>query len=193
MSDYGIEGYSGRCMVTPSERECVLHHLPPDGRVLETGTCDGQTARFLAERGASFVQSVDPFKQGPDIRGINQCAGKADMWLENAEANEKGNQALFTGVIQDFAAEYRGEHFDLMFIDGDHSYAGCMIDLMYGLTVLKAGAVICVHDYGRVNKETLFPNPAGEGVLRAVHDFCIYGPWEIVERCDSVAVLKRRY
>jgi len=193
VSDYGIEGYHGRCMVKPAERECIRRHMVDGARVLETGTCDGQTARFLAENGAGFVQSVDPFVAGPRIEGVNQCAGKADMWNMNAADNAKGNQSLFVGVIQEYAQQYRGELYDLFFIDGDHSYAGCMTDLLWGMLLMKPAGVICVHDYGRIDTRTYVPNPGGGGVFRAVHDFADYGPFEVAEKCDAVAVLKRRY
>lgn len=53
---------------------------------------------------------------------------------------------------------------DFVFIDADHSYAGCSADLVAWLPKVKPGGLICGHDYQ--NDE--FP---GFGVTRAVDEF----------------------
>lgn len=37
---------------------------------------------------------------------------------------------------------------DLIFIDGDHSYAGVMFDTQLARQVIRKGGIICWHDYG---------------------------------------------
>lgn len=36
---------------------------------------------------------------------------------------------------------------DMVFIDGDHSYDGCMADILAWIPNLKAGGILAVHDY----------------------------------------------
>lgn len=53
---------------------------------------------------------------------------------------------------------------DFVFIDADHSYQGCKADIAAWLPKLKAGGLLCGHDYGN----TAFP---GFGVDQAVNEF----------------------
>jgi predicted O-methyltransferase YrrM len=57
-------------------------------------------------------------------------------------------------------------YFDLLFIDGDHSYQGCRLDWLSYKNFLKPGSIIAFHDYGwaegvkRVIQEDVLPNIA---------------------------------
>jgi predicted O-methyltransferase YrrM len=45
------------------------------------------------------------------------------------------------------ARKYQDESIDLVFIDGDHSYDGCLRDIKAWLPKVKKGGWICGHDY----------------------------------------------
>lgn len=47
----------------------------------------------------------------------------------------------------DCAAEFEDEQFDLVFIDGDHSYSGCKTDIDAWWPLVKRGGWLSGHDY----------------------------------------------
>jgi hypothetical protein len=70
---------------------------------------------------------------------------------------------LHKGRSSDILSSFEDEHFDLIYIDGDHSYRGVKIDLEVGFTKTKLNGLICGHDY----TTSMFPD-----VVRAVDEFC---------------------
>lgn len=66
------------------------------------------------------------------------------------------------------AAEYFatiGKQFDLIYIDADHTYDGCMKDLIAYYPLVKDGGVFCGHDYSYAYKDKRYK------VAEAVDDF----------------------
>lgn len=57
-----------------------------------------------------------------------------------------------------FAELLAGKGFDLIFIDGAHDYTSVRNDIKIAFSALKAGGIICGHDY----------HSDGQGVVRAV-------------------------
>jgi hypothetical protein len=60
-------------------------------------------------------------------------------------------------------------YFDIIYIDGDHSYNGVQSDLSISIEKIKPNGTICGHDY-----TTTFP-----GVIQAVNEFCTKFDFEI--------------
>lgn len=72
----------------------------------------------------------------------------------------------------------RGQIIDLLFIDGDHSYAGCKGDQDAWLPWLKPGGIAVWHDYDN--------EPWGD-VVKAVDEL----PWPVVLQIDTM-ISKRK-
>lgn len=78
--------------------------------------------------------------------------------------------------------------FDLVFVDGDHSYAGCVADITGWMPWIYHNGIIAVHDY---NKQMLTPDPNGPhpkewgGVNAAVDDLLIPN-FELLGQVDSL-------
>lgn len=53
------------------------------------------------------------------------------------------------GDSKDAGAKWRNGKVDMVFIDGDHSYNGCMGDIMAWYPHVKVGGLILFHDYRR--------------------------------------------
>ncbi len=66
------------------------------------------------------------------------------------------------------AAHFPDEYFDLIYIDGDHTYQGTMDDLMAWYPKLKKGKFFTGDDYNR----TVYPVEVAYDVKGAVNDFC---------------------
>lgn len=64
---------------------------------------------------------------------------------------------------------------DFAFIDADHSYEGVTADIAAWLGRVRAGGVLCGHDYG----------PDFPGVLNAVDDAAAAWGWEVQVGADS--------
>ncbi len=65
---------------------------------------------------------------------------------------------------------YPDATFDVVYIDADHGYAGCLTDLEVAFAKTKAGGVIAGHDY-EMNMEKANTH-YNFGVKRAVDEFC---------------------
>lgn len=78
--------------------------------------------------------------------------------------------------------------FDMVFVDGDHSYAGAVADITGWIPHMYHLGIMAVHDY---NKQLLPPNENGPhpkewvGVNAAVDDLLI-GRYEMIGRVDSL-------
>jgi hypothetical protein len=67
-------------------------------------------------------------------------------------------------------SKYPDDYFDVVYIDADHSYSGCMADLEISFKKVKSGGYIMGHDYEQNFEKT--KNVYNFGVNRAVNEFC---------------------
>lgn len=116
-----------------------LQRLAKDARVLEVGSAFGYSAIAMALAGASQVMAVDPH------------------WAHNSLGQMKSNAIAYgvagpvdclVGTSREILPALSDASFDLMFIDGDHTYDGCAYDIMHGFRLVRPGGHIAVHDYG---------------------------------------------
>lgn len=150
--------------------------LPPDAQVVEVGSWMGASTCFIAaglKGREAKVHAVDNF------RGLSTCAedaawygrhferlgatGTLEIFRENLAA--LGLAARVEPVILDslaaapMLAARRGA-IDLVFIDGDHSYAACRADIAAWTPFVKPGGVMAFHDFGS----------RADGVTRAIFE-----------------------
>lgn len=91
----------------------------------------------------------------------------------------KGDSKLILNNFED-------EHFDFIYIDGDHSYDGVMSDLIVSYNKVKRGGYIMGHDY-MIQR--------WEGVYSAVNDF--YNQYTLKidyltnDKCPSFGIIKK--
>lgn len=126
----------------------MVAELKPQ-RVLEIGTCRGGTLFLLARLSApnSTIISVDlpggPFGGGYDfIRSLIFRSFTRDgqkLHLIRGDSHRPETKDRVSKLMD-------GGQFDLLFIDGDHSYDGVSKDfLMYG-PLVRSGGIIAFHD-----------------------------------------------
>jgi predicted O-methyltransferase YrrM len=108
----------------------LFHSLP--GRVLEIG-CDvgNSTTAFLAGA-SSQVTSID----------INpQCAGNfPDCAKWRFVLGDSQQRSTFTQIAE------QGGKFDVLFVDGDHSYEAAIHDICRYANLVRSGGLILLHD-----------------------------------------------
>jgi predicted O-methyltransferase YrrM len=138
-------------------------------RVIEVGTWIGSTAKFmhevLQELGVAHrIDCIDTFEGTPSdhTSDLAKALGGSThaKFIENV--GDLRGQVIFehVGSSQDVALAWQDKA-DLIFIDADHSYEGCKADIESWRVHLKAGGILCGHDYGVSGLE---------GVTRAVDE-----------------------
>jgi hypothetical protein len=124
------------------QRNAVQHYL-------EIGTREGDSMRVVLEETASSLES----------------AWVADLWGSDFGGTGRGNHQHIEQLFDDFNFAGRrvyldgnsrvtipalmpekAEAFDLILVDGDHSYEGGMADLVNTWPLLKPGGAVLFHD-----------------------------------------------
>jgi len=163
-------GYAGRCKIYDDQLELLSSAISGPNFVLEIGTLDGVTASLLALwHPHATIVSVDIFEQVTP-----------EKWLENRRLNMR----LFVGTVSQFAMLCPGHRFDVVFVDGDHRYEGCLQDLRCSSLLATEDGRIFVHDYD---------DPARPGVTKAVNAF-VKGKdagWRLGRRAGTLQELVR--
>ena len=114
-------------------------------RVTCSGDVDGNNVVYY-DVGTSFTELSEEYK---DISNV---------------AIVKSNSITFLGSQPD-------NTYDIIYIDGDHSYNGVKLDLQLAYNKIKNGGYIMGHDYDMNMKKA--KNVYNFGVKRAVTEFCV--------------------
>lgn len=160
--------------------DAILDRIPDDVpfTFVEVGVDRAITSRIvIASRPKLTAFLVDPYKAG--VPGT--------PWWKSGSVMPSRPQAMFDAAkrrAHEVIAPYRkqatfyempsveaaamltGNLFDMVFIDGDHSYEGCLLDIQTWLPLVKPGGWICGHDYdkperGQVTEAVLAVFPEG--------------------------------
>lgn len=160
-----------------SDRKEMLKDLAPAGStVCEIGVFRGEFAQYiLSLMKPGLLVCIDPFEgylPSGDADGNNvQQAHLPSVYINLANAARKvQNLLLLRGYSQDLLPFFAPNTFDLIYIDGDHSYEGCKRDLQMSWKIVKSGGFVCGHDYQTNPLKTA--NRYNFGVDRAVDEFC---------------------
>jgi O-methyltransferase len=144
-------------------------------KLLEIGVFKGDFLEYVVENcNVGSIDAVDLFE------GIT-CSGDADgnnvihydvgisyIDLENKYKDRNVNIHKSNSVK--FLQEQNDDIYDIIYIDGDHSYEGVKNDLINSYKKIKNGGYIMGHDYEmNMNKANTYYN---FGTKQAVDDFC---------------------
>lgn len=165
-------------MVTIFEtrNEMVNHLIPKNGTIAEIGIFKGEFSSFLYETltPKEFVL-IDLFEgeassgdhDGNNVSYTNLYSQYARLseWAKTQTGIhiEKGDSSIILSTYPD-------QFFDMVYIDGDHSYEGVKKDLEQAIKKVKKGGYIMGHDYEmNMNKAKHYYT---FGVRQAVDEFC---------------------
>jgi hypothetical protein len=160
--------------------------------ICEIGVFKGEFSKFIYdEMQPKELHLIDPFK------GM-MCSGDKDgnnvVWTNLEEEysilNSKYSSVNNVKIHKDFSfnvlKNFQDEYFDLIYIDGDHSYHGVKTDLELAYIKTKKDGYICGHDYTK----TSFP-----GVVKAVDEFCLEKNLKInflsKDGCPTFCIIKK--
>ena len=149
------------CRVLP-QREMVIQDIPIGSRIAEVGTQQGNFAKKIYDNSAPkelhlFDVDFAPFHEAAHFAPLPQ------------------NVFLHEGDSSTSLSAFENEYFDVIYIDGDHSYAGARRDADVAVRKLKRDGMLWFNDF------TLW-SPAemqDYGVPYVVSELCHSGEWEM--------------
>lgn len=146
----------GIAFIHPSEIGPFCAYARDAHRMVEIGTGFGACAclMLMSSSPTATVISIDPFLQ--DTHGTwKSTVEQARKNVQNA-ARALGFDAhrwtLIESLSHDAAerAHRAGATFDLVFVDGDHTYEGVTQDVTDWLPLLRVGGIMLLHDSRRL-------------------------------------------
>lgn len=173
MKYYKMSNYYQRNQIlkmnTFNTRDELLTILNKNIKVCEIGVFKGEFSQVI-------LDVLHPLEfHLIDIFDGQMCSGDKDgnniIWTDlSDEYNSlcdkyKDNENIFIhkGFSYNILALFENDYFDMIYIDGDHSYSGVKKDLEISYSKIKKGGYIFGHDYIASRFE---------GVVRAVNEFC---------------------
>jgi predicted O-methyltransferase YrrM len=182
---FGLD--DAQTQTTQNERDCITRHAAGKSRAVEIGVFEGVTTGVIASALPEHAElfGVDPFIAGR--AGI--CWGKSIATKEAYRLKPRCHIRFVEEFSHEASQKIDGT-FDLVFIDGDHSLEGIIQDWNDWSARVDANGIIALHD-------TLVPahnpNVANLGSHRYFQDHIQHDDrFEIVERVDSLSVLRRK-
>jgi predicted O-methyltransferase YrrM len=164
--------------------------------VVEIGVYEGASALALQrELGADAqLHLIDPFGRHPDAlpggwgaseRATRRLVASAGRRLGSAGPEVRWHIAL----SHDVAARWAGS-VDLVFIDGDHSEAGCETDWLDWSRLVSPGGHVVLHD-ARADRPGGRGLPGPTAVVARHLRGAAAGEWTIVDEADRTVAARR--
>lgn len=173
-------------------RNDLLNTMDKNLVVCEIGVFKGDFSKIMLDiLSPKELHLIDTFngmmcsgdKDGNDITWTNldeEYLNVTNMFSNN------DNVYIHKGFSTDILNGFENNYFDMIYIDGDHSYEGVKSDLKLSFSKVKDGGLICGHDY---------ISSKFEDVVRAVDEFCDDHNLEIKyltkDGCPSFCIIKK--
>lgn len=152
--------------------QTVLDRCPLGGTVLQIGMLIGQMDYWAKKQRPDLNWiSVDnwlPISQQPqhyidtkDDHALHDSARAEENRMEAYEAAKQGGSSILYMSSPQASMLIRDHSIDVVFIDGDHSYDGCLLDIQVWTRKVRPKGWIGGHDY-------LNPDLRFQGVDKAV-------------------------
>lgn len=169
---------------TNTQVNLILHKIPTNSIGAEIGIWKGETSRKFLEKKLLHFHMIDPYSMGvnagrtleqkleryEDIVGsknpedFQEYYDKLYLQIQN-EFGSKDNVTVHRSYSDEFFDSIEDNYLDWIYIDGDHTYEGCLFDLQMSLKKVKSGGSIFGDDY---RNQGLGGKP---GVIKAVPEF----------------------
>jgi hypothetical protein len=184
-----------RRMHSDEDIEVLLEAAAGARRVVEIGVYEGASAIALSAAlpGGSELHLVDPFGAHPDALpsdwGASEWATRRAVARALRRRGRNGPRVIWHAALSaDVAAAWSGE-VDLVFVDGDHSEAGCARDWSAWRRLVAPGGHVVFHD-ARADCLGGRGLPGPTAVLAGIRAEHRPG-WEIVAEADRTVALRR--
>lgn len=135
-----------------------------------------QAGAHIVNIGVEHGASMAALRQG------NRTANLTGVDLDNTKWQQPFKANLVTSDSAEAGRAYAGPKLDMIFIDGDHTYAGCKADIDAWMPRMAAGGIVAFHDSGA---------PQCEGVNRAIGEwFASAVNWVELPRAGTIRTFK---
>lgn len=147
-----------------TDRYHLIDRLPKGGNVAEVGIDRGDFSLELLNR----IRPERLHLFDIDISRLVNPAILAEL------DNGSGRVRTHVGDSSTSLARMPDAYFDVIYIDGDHTYEGVMRDIEAALPKVKPTGALIFNDYAVWSAVSMFHC----GVARAVHELCLNHPWK---------------
>lgn len=144
-----------------AHRDKLLELLPKGGRVAEIGVEYGRFSKKIISINTprEYVGfDIDFSKIDPAVATNTQCS----ITLKQGESAK-------------LLEEFPDDHFDWIYIDGDHSYDGVKADILVAKRKVKSGGYLVFNDFAHI----VWASYSTFGVHRAVTEFLVQDKWPV--------------
>jgi predicted O-methyltransferase YrrM len=141
-----IEGYMSIGELLWLAKQASRHY-----HIVEIGSWTGRSTRALADNTSGIVRAVDTWEGSSDGDLKDVLLLKGEYWaFDEFVKNMKDAENLRIYPLSSATASVSLKPFapfDMVFIDGDHSYKSVRNDIMFWEPLLAPGGLLCGHDY----------------------------------------------
>ena len=168
-------GLVGGSYVSRDELNFLRRHIRTGGVFMEIGTFCGTTIAKLASLhpDTTFI-SIDCYEG--DVAKFSFPKARENQRRINSG---NGNLALIVGRSAILEKLFPPRSIDVLFVDGDHSYGGCLADIKIAATLLKPRGWLLAHDIDK------------PGVKAAVDELVGISRFRIIARENRTVSLRR--
>ena len=118
-------------------------------RIIEIGSYIGESTMIFADRFKEVV-SVDPYINDYDLEDAACSFAPFDKVYEQFVRNTLSipNVKSIRETSQNAFSILKDQQWDMVYIDGLHTFEGVSYDIAHYKTIIKPGGFVCGHDYG---------------------------------------------
>ena len=183
-----------RRMHSDAEARALAELASPSRTAVEVGVYEGSSALVLCEALPldATLHLIDPFTANPTLLpGWRATEGATRRVLERARRRRGGPRLRWHVALSEEVARDWDEPVDLVFVDGDHSEAGCRLDWELWSPFVAPGGAVAFHDA----RDGGGPEPGLPGPTAVVDslfrgDGAVEG-WRIAAEVDTLVVVER--
>ena len=188
----------GRCDLTQGELRTlssllhICHRRRQPARYLEIGVFGGGTTKWLREQVPGLVTvGVDLFE---DLHVISNTHISGNYTKDMVQKFLGPDAQLIKGDSQQVLPMLRGHQFDVIFIDGNHTYEATKSDFLASIPLLAPGGFMAFHNAS----PDLYPdyeyyNQVDGGPWQISLELQMHDPrWQMIEQVDRLRVFADR-
>lgn len=132
-------------------RDVLMQNMATCGFTVgaELGVREGLSAlEFCKNLPGLHLLCVDPWADWPQHKDMRRYPGEPLQFLAEAKERLSGYDCEFIQArSQDAVVNVPDESLDFVYIDGDHTFDGTMLDLILWSPKVKKGGIVAGHDY----------------------------------------------
>lgn len=166
----------------------IVRMLPSDPEVLQIGAGAGTSSLAILEARDDVHLTTIDIEAGDSPFG--------SLFAERKVVTEAGHINRLMQIHGDSKQiDLRPVTFDMVFIDGDHSYEGCYSDITRWATYIVPDGIMAIHDYNKTDAYNNLTNDKAphpkvwDGVDRAVNELLL-GKFEKILKVRSLIAFR---